>query len=445
MRSSMAGTRGDHASPPHVHIGALVVGLAGCVVALAGCSPTPPSETARPAPAAVPVVAATVESRDVPITVTAIGSIQPSTTVAVLSQVNGQVLRIHFTEGQDVTEGQRLFTIDPRPFQAALEQAEANMARDVTQLQQAEAARSQQQALVHQAQANAARDRAQLENARVEEARYRELLARELIAREQYDQFRTNAAALAATVQADEAAIASARASAQAAEAAVASARAAIRAAQAAVANAQLQLAYTTIRAPLAGRTGNLLVHEGSVVKADDVGNPLIVINAIHPVDVAFSIPEQRLAEVKRSLAGGPLPVDASLPDRPGTEEHGALSFINNTADPATGTIQLEGRLPNTDSSLWPGQFVKVTLTLRTERGALVVPSQAIQAGQQGPYVFVVTPGLTAELRPVTPGPTVAGETVIERGLAAGERVVTQGQLRLSAGTRVALASTPVS
>ena len=364
---------------------------------------------ASPRPLAVPVVAVEVAQRDMPVQLRAIGNVQASATVSVLSQVGGQVFQIHFAEGQDVKTGDPLFSIDPRPFQSALLQAEALLA--------------QHQAQVGQAQANLARDTAQYENARVDAGRYKQLVEGGYVARQQYDQTRTTEESLAATLTAD--------------RAAVETARSVVRADEAAVDNARVQLGYTEIRSPIDGRTGNVLIHKGNVVKSQDVGNPLVVINRVHPVSVTFAVPEQYLDQVKRYRAAGELRVEARAPgaDRPTV---GDLSFLNNSVDPATGTIQLKATFPNADNALWPGQFVNVVLTLTTERGALVVPSQSIQPGQQGgSYVFVVKPDMTVENRPVTVAFVDGAATVIGKGLAAGERVVTDGQLRLVPGVRV--------
>jgi multidrug efflux system membrane fusion protein len=403
---------------------------------LAACSDraggTPPQPAA--AAPAVPVSVATAQERLVPLQVTALGNAQAYTTVGVKSQIAGQILSVHFSEGQEVKRGDLLFTIDPRPTEAALRQAEANVARDTAQLRQAEAALGQRQAEVAQAAANVERDVAQLENARVQERRYRELVNKEFIAREQYDQAHTNLAALEATVQATRAGVENARASARAAEAAVDNARATIRANEAMVDTARLQLAYTSIRAPMDGRTGNLLVQAGNVLKASEDG-PLVVIAQLRPIYVSFAVPEQYLTDIKRYRAEGSLGVEALLDGGKGRAA-GKVTFMNNTVDPSTGTIQLKATFANTDNALWPGQFVDVVLTLTTETGT-VVPAAAVQAGQKGPFVFVVKPDLTVEARPVTPGRRVAGELLVDKGLAAGERVVTDGHLRLAPGTRV--------
>jgi multidrug efflux system membrane fusion protein len=411
--------------------GALAVTLLG----LAGCSESPGGAQARPAPPpAVPVGAATAEERTVPVQVTAVGTVQAYTTVGVKSQVAGQIHQVHFKEGQEVKRGDLLFTIDPRPVEAAVRQAEANVAKDRAQLRQAEAAFAQRQAEVTQSLANLERDVAQLDNARMQEQRYAALLRKELIAREQYDQVRTALAALQATVNADRAAVENARASARAAEAMVDNAGAAIQANEAMVDTVRLQLGYTTIRAPMEGRTGNLLVQAGNVLKSNEDG-PLVVIAQIRPVYVSFAVPEQHLTAIKKYRGEGTLQLEAML-DGGRRSVVGAVTFMNNTVDPSTGTIQLKATFANADSALWPGQFVDVALTLTSER-AVLVPTQAVQSGQKGAYVFVVKPDSTVEARPVKIGRRLASELVIEDGVKAGERVVTDGQLRLVPGARV--------
>jgi len=381
------------------------LGLGGLIAALssAGCSDR---AAGKPATPSVPVGVAEVIQKAVPLQVTAFGNVQAYTSVAVKSQVAGQIVQVHFSEGQDVRKSALLFTIDPRPFEAALRQAEATLL--------------QRRAEETQAGANLVRDIAQLENARVQEQRYRQLVEKELVAREQYDQFRTNLSALEATVNATRAAVENAKAS--------------TRWAQAAVDNARLQLAYTAIRAPLDGRTGNLLVQLGNVVKANE--EPLVTLMQIHPIYVAFAVPEQHLAAIKRFQAERTLKVEARVPG-PGPSAMGDLTFVNNTVDPATGTIQLKATFANGDNTLWPGQFVDVVLTLATQPDAIVVPSQAVQESQKGTYVFVVKPDLTVEARSVTVGRRLARETVIDRGVRPGERIVTDGQLRLVPGAKV--------
>ena len=357
-------------------------------VLLAACSRKGGDEPRSRAPAAVPVTVATVEAQDVPLDVQAIGTVQALATVSVKPQVTGELSRLFFTEGQDVNAGDRLFQIDPRPFQAALAQAEGMLAKD--------------QAL--------------LESAQKDELRYRELLQRDLIARQQYDQAHANAGALAATVKADRAVVDTAR----------------------------LQLGYTLIRAPIRGRLGAALVREGNLVTANQT--ELAVINQLSPISVAFAVPEVQLADIRRYEERGALPVQAA-PRGGGEPVAGTLTFIDNRVDVATGTVQLKATYPNTDARLWPGQFVNVVLTLANQPNAIVVPREAVQTSQQGRYVFVVTPGGTAEPRPVTVAREAGPKIVIAQGVAPGDVVVTEGQARLSSGTRVeartATAATP--
>src|SRR5204863_754682 len=254
------------------------------------------------------------------------------------------------------------------------------------------------------------------------------------VAREQYDQFRTNLSALEATVSADRAAVENAKAAALAGQAGVENARAVIRADEAMVETARLNLGYTTIRAPMQGRTGNLMLQAGNVVKAND-DNPMVVIAQVHPIYVSFAVPQQHLAAIKRYSAAGPLTVRATAPGAAAAAV-GRLSFVNNTVDPTTGTIQLKATFDNVENALWPGQYVEVVLTLASE-SAVVVPAPAVQAGQQGPYVFVVMPDLTVQARPIEIGRRLATETIVTKGLSPGERVGTDGQLRLVPGARV--------
>jgi membrane fusion protein, multidrug efflux system len=413
----------------------VLVWLAVAALPLAGCSDRASGTPAKAAAPTVPVTVAESVLRDVPVQIAAVGNVQGLTTVGVKSQIAGQITEVHFREGQEVRRGDLLFTIDPRPLEAALRQTQANVTRDTAQLRQAEAALVQRRAEGQQAEANLARDVAQMDNARTQEQRYRELIARELIAKEQYDQIRTNSAAMEATVRADRAAVDNAQASAQAAAAAVDNARAVILADEAMVDNARLQLGYTTIRAPMDGRTGSILVQAGNVVKGND-DNPLVVLTQVHPIYVTFAVPEQHLADIKRYGAVAPLQA-AAYPERTRPPVTGRVTFLNSTVDPSTGTIQLKATFANTDNALWPGQFVDVVLTLTTQPGAVVVPTQAIQPGQQGSFVFVVKPDLTVESRRVEPGRRLEREVIIDKGLAAGERIVTDGHLRLRPGTKV--------
>jgi multidrug efflux system membrane fusion protein len=410
-----------------------VIALLG-LLALAGCDARASGTQRAAAPPAVPVLVAEAVRKEVPLDIGVIGTVQALTTVGVKSQVAGQVVKVHFTEGHDVKAGQLLFTIDPRPFEAAVAQAEATVGRDTAQLRQAEAALAQRQADVQQAMANLERDQAQLANARVQEQRYKTLVEREMVARELYDQYRTNLSALEATVSADRAGVENARAAALAAQAGVENARAVIRADEAMLQTARLNLGYTTIRAPMEGRTGNLMLQAGNVVKAND-DNAMVVIAQVHPIYVSFAVPQQHLEAIRHYQAAGPLIVRATPTGAPRAEV-GRLTFVNNTVDPTTAMIQLKGTFENAGNTLWPGQYVEVSLTLTMEP-AVVVPSQAVQPGQQGPYVFVVKPDLTVQPRPLELGRRLATETIVTKGLAPGERVVTDGQLRLVPGARV--------
>ena len=381
--------------------------LLALLLALPACSDRAGGNTPPKAPPPVPVAAGPVVQKVVPVQVIAVGNVQAYTSVGIKSRVAGQVLKVHFKEGDDVRRDDVLFTIDPAPFEAAVRQAEATVAKDAANLKQA--------------QATLERDQAQLDMARIQERRYRELLGRELIAREQYDQLKTNFAAMEATVEAD--------------RASVENTRAAISADQAALDSARLNLSYTTIRAPIDGRAGSVLVQAGNVVKGND-DNPIVVINQIHPIYLSFAVPEQLLNDIKKYRADRQLKVEARLPNRTEPIASGDLTFINNTVDPGTGTIQLKATFNNADNALWPGQFLDAVLTL-TSQQAIVVPSQAIQPGQKGPYVFVVKEDQTVENREVQPGARLGAETIIASGLKPGERVVTDGQLRLRPGARV--------
>jgi multidrug efflux system membrane fusion protein len=369
--------------------------------------------------------------------------VQAISSVVIKSQVDGQVLQVHFAEGQNVRRGDILFTLDPAPFEAALRQAKATLARDNAQVQQVKASLSQSLAAEKQSEANLARDTAQLENGRAQERRYKSLIDDGAVSSEQYETVRTAAAALEATVEADRAAVASAQAAIQAAQATVANVEASVEADQAVVDNARIQLNYTVIRAPMDSRTGGLLVHPGSAVKARDDSSPMVVLNQIQPIYMAFAVPQKYLADIEKYQAAGTLRVGVVLPGQETESARGALTFVNNTVDPATASIQLKATFANQDNRLWPGLFLNVLLTLTTEPNAIVIPSQAIQTGQQGPYVFLIKPDFAVETRNVVVERTVGGDAVIQSGLAVGDRVVADGQVRLVPGARVELRSSP--
>jgi len=334
---------------------------------------------------AVPVLVAKAVRKTVAQRLHAIGRVEAYSTVEIKSQINGQVMKVHFKEGQDVAKGDLLFTIDPRPFEAALNQSAADLSRDQAQ-------------------------KVQLEN---DYRRYETLLHEGVGSRQQYDEAKSKYEAIAATVLAD----------------------------QASVQTAKLNLEYTQIASPIDGRTGNLILHEGNLVKAN-ADTAMVVINQVKPVYVDFSVPEQQLAEIRSGIASRELNVDAVAPDEKKTTVHGSLSFVDNTVDATTGTIQLKGVFDNRDQKLWPGQFVDTYLTLNEVPNAVLVPSQAVQTGLDGSYVFIVDPKMKAAMRQVAIGETIDGDTVIQSGLRGGETVVTDGQLRLIPGGKVTIKST---
>jgi multidrug efflux system membrane fusion protein len=353
------------------------------------------------------VTVANVTQKDVPVEVQVIGNVEAYSTISVKAQVTGQLMTAHFNEGDFVKKDELLYEIDRRPLEAALNQAQANVARD--------------EAALGQAQANLAKDQAQARYAESQANRYAQLFEQKIIAKDQAEQLRANADAVAQTVAADRATIESVKA--------------AIGASRAAVENAKVQLGYTSIRSPISGRTGNVTVKQGNVVTANNM--ELMTINQVEPIYVTFSVPEAQLGSVKRFMAVGKLAVRARAQDEAGPEEVGTLTFVDNTVDMTTGTIKLKGTFPNTDHKLWPGQFVRVTLRLTTQKSATVVPNEAVQTGQNGSFVYVVKPDRTVDSRPVTTGARVEQELVIESGLEPGETVVTEGQLRLAPGSRV--------
>ena len=347
-------------------------------LALSACSGDKP----KPKPPPVPVAAATAVAKDVPVVIKTIGTVEPYATVAIKARVGGEVKLVNFREGQDVKKGDLLFVIDPRTWEAILKEAQAKLARD----------------------------KALANKAKVDAVRFAQLVKQEFVSREQYEQARATAEALQATVQADEKAVETAR----------------------------LQVSYCYIHAPITGRTGNLLADQGNLIKAD-ADKAMLVINQIEPIYVSVAVPQQYLAEIKKYMAAGPVRVEAALSDDEKSPAAGVLTFVNNTVDVATGTIQLKATFANGDRRLWPGQFVNATINLTVERQVVVVPAQAIQVGQEGQFVFVVTPDLTAATRKVEVSRMFDGQAVIKSGLQPGERVVTDGHLRLAPGAKMVI------
>ena len=359
-----------------------------CVLLAAGLAAfafryLPGSRAAAPKSApAIPVTVAPVVSKSVPVKVYAIGNVEAYTTVSVKARVDGQIVGVKFNEGDEVRQGSVLFEIDRRPFEAQLKQAEANLLKD----------------------------KALLQRATEQETRYKDLLERKFISPDAYEQVRTNTATAAATVRADEAAIES----------------------------VGLQLDYCTIRSPVTGYAGKIMIQQGNLVKANDT-SPLVVINQIQPVYTTFSVPEQNLPDVRRYQADGELTVTAGVVNSSRPPVPGKLSFIDNSTDVATGTIRLKAEFPNADKALWPGQFVNVVVTLTQQKDAIVTPSTSLQNGPNGQYVFVVKPDQTVEIRNVKIARTEGDDAVVGSGLAPGDQVVTAGQLRLAPGLKVAV------
>jgi len=351
----------------------LAAGLAGCTREEAKGATTKP---------AVPVRVAAAERQTVPVELRGVGTVEAVATVEVKAQVGGVLSAVHFREGEEVRRGDLLFSIDPRPYETALRQAEAVLARNL----------------------------AELENARQTERRYAELLAGRFISQQEFDQVRTGSAALEAAVAAD----------------------------RAAVENARLQLGYCTIRSPLDGRTGGLLAHAGDLIKAN-ADAPMVVIHQLRPIDVAFAVPERELPRLRRQIAAGGVTVQALQPGEEAQPEEGRLAFFDNAVDTATGTIRLKASFANETARLWPGQFVTVALELERLADVVTVPQSAVQTGQQGAaFVFVLKEDGSVEQRPVTSGVSWQGRTVVA-GVDLGETVVTDGQLRLYPGAKAAV------
>lgn len=417
-------------------LGVMLLGLS-LLSACAASEAKPTKEAGKQKPP-VPVVIATATQKTVPLLVQGTGTAEAYSTVSVKSQASGQLMGVYFKEGQDVKKGQLLFAIDSRPLQAALRQAEANRAKDIAQLRQAQANVAKAIAQVNQAKANQAKDAAQAKNAEALAQRYGSLFNQGAISRAQIEQFQTNAEAQRATVVADQNAVADAVAAVGAAKAQVENAQAAISADDAAIENAKIQLSYSTIYAPVEGRTGDVKVDRGNLVKIGDDTNPLVVISQIRPIYVNFSIPQRLLPELKQYMAArGKLEVDALIPKDAKHPERGELTFIDSGVDTKTGSIQLKATFANTQERLTPGQFLNVVLKLTEEPNAIVVPSQAVKPGQKGQFVYVVKPDKTVEARLVTVVRTINNQAVIAQGVKPGEQVVTDGQFNLVPGAVV--------
>jgi membrane fusion protein, multidrug efflux system len=344
---------------------------------LGACS----SESGPPPQTAVPAVIGKVESRTIPYQITAIGNVEAYNTISVKAQAGGTLKQVYFKEGQNVRRGDPLFLIDTAPYAAAMRQAEASLARDTVNARNAE------------------------ENAR----RYSELVRKAYVTQQQYDDMVAQAEALKATVKGD----------------------------LAALENARLNLGYCTISSPISGRTGSRLVDEGNIVKAN-ADNGMVTILQIEPIYVSFSVPEKYLSEIRKESTTGSLKIRAFAPGEEANAHEGALTFVDNSVNSSTGTILLKATFPNEDEALWPGEFVNLELVLKELQNSVVVPSQTVQTGQNGEYVYVVKPDTTVEMRPVKVTYRSGNDAVIGEGLKPGETVVTDGQLRLYPGAKIA-------
>ena len=451
-------------STRHRAAGLTVVGL----LALLLCACDRQAQPAFERPPA-PVTVAPAIARDTPLYIDAVGKCVANEVVSIQPQISGRIVKIHFVDGADLRQGDLLFTIDPRPLQASVQQAEANVARDQAQARQAEANTARDQAAVEQAlamqtqakaqlgqaEANVVRDQAQLENARAQDRRYAELVRQGYVARDQADQVRTAMETAAATLRADqamvdnakaaitaaEATLAQARAAVVAGQAAVENARASVRANEAAVESARLQLAYTEIRAPIDGRAGQRLVDLGNVVTAN--AGSLLSIQRLDPIYAEFTVTESDLTEVQRHMQNGRLAVEVRLPDQPDAAILGTLTFLDNAVQEGTGTIKLRATVPNGQRQLWPGRFVNVRLILGRLANAVLIPASAPTAAAKGLFVFVVKDDATAEIRPVTLGQRQGELVIVASGVKPGERVVTNGQMGVTPGGKVRIEEAP--
>ncbi len=376
------------------------------VVWLAGCNSTDQKKAGGPPPP-VPVSVANASEESVPVELKAVGTVEASAVFQVKSQISGELVKVGFEEGANVQSGDLLFTIDQRPYQDALQQAQASLGRDT--------------ALLAQAQANLARDTAQSKSLTADAARYSQLETEGVVSKSQRDQTTAAADAMTATMNADTAAIESARA--------------ALESDRTAINTAKLNLSYCEIHAPVSGRVGNLLVHQGNLVGAN--GTAMVTINRLEPIWVSFGVPEAHLADIRKSAGGGTLPVKVALQNDAKQTAIGTLAVIDNTVDQTTGTIRLKATFLNANRVLWPGQFVDASLTLGTQSNAVMVPAEAVQPGPRGQIVYVVKEDQSVELRPVVVGLSRGDKVVIDKGLAKGETVVTDGQLRLFPGAKI--------
>ncbi|CAN5482701.1 N/A [soil metagenome] len=384
----------------------------------------------------VPVLVATSTEQSLPIELRSIGNVAPFSVVNITPQVGGQLLKVHFTQGEFVKKGQLLFQIDPRSYQASLAQALGNVARDKAQVEAAQANLARDQTMIGQAYANLRKDRAQAQYNDVQMTRYAELVREGAVSKEQSDQIATNAAQAEATIDADQKMVENAKAVTRGDRAAIETARGTLGADQGLADQAKLQLSWTKIYSPLDGRTGSLNVYEGNVV-APTSTQPLVTIAQVNPIYVNVTVPEQYLNDLRRSQADGTLKIQALVEGRHAEAVKGKISFMENTVNTNTGTILLRASFENIGQKLFPGQFVDVIISMPPSGKSVVVPSRAIQTTQQGSSVYVLKPDNTVDLIKVKLGQSSGDFVAVQHGLSVGQTVVVDGQLQLSPGSKV--------
>jgi multidrug efflux system membrane fusion protein len=383
-----------------------------------------------------PVTVATATLKEVPISIRSIGNVLSYTVVNVVPQVGGQLKKVYFTQGQAVKKGDLLFQIDPVQYQAIYQQMLGNVARDAAQVQQAQATLEKDIAQVGALRANLAKDSASNKYASIEQSRYNKLQIEGAVSVEQSDQTVSNAAQAQATLEADRMAIENAEATVKGDRAAIETAKGTLEADRAAADNAKIQLGWTQIRSPIDGRTSSLNVYEGNVVTANAT-TPLVTIDQVQPIYVNFTVPEQYLDEVRKNLQKGTLNVEASIEGKKKNAVSGAVSFLQNTVDTTTGTVQLRAAFANTDLKLYPGQFVDVVVSMPPDGKTVVVPSKALQTTQAGTAVYIVKSDDTVIFSPVDVARTFGDLAALSKGVAVGDTVVTDGQLQLTPTSKV--------
>jgi len=388
-----------------------------------------------PPPASITAAAAT--QHVVPLFIDEIGRCAASETVSIQPQAAGRITEVHFKDGAEVKKGDKLFSIDPRPFQVALQQAEADMASNQAELARAEASLVQEQAALGRGSAGINESQARLALSKLEFDRAKELVKADAVARQQFDEKQMGVAVSEAQLKSSLASMAMANAQVRHAEAEVAVSRAKLDASQSAIAQAKLNLEYTTVLAPIDGRVGQRLMDVGNVVSSTFNPVSLVVLQRVDPIYADFSIPEAELARVRSFMAGGTLKVEVRAADAPDRVHMGELSFYDNAVQHGTGTIKLRATMQNPDRALWAGQFVKVRLILTQLKDAVLVPVQAVQVGQAGKFVYAVKPDSTVEMRVVKLGQRHTDQVVVNEGLQAGERIVVTGHLTLFPGAKV--------